>query len=105
MRPRFLVAVFLSLLAVAQVAEAGDFAKELRPAAPGAEAAPACPAQDRPDLTIPEPMLKDRVCAFVSVSPCPTGNDCGYQFDGFCCTARCPHGPFGCLTICFAQPA
>jgi hypothetical protein len=107
MRPRWLVAVFLSLLAVAQVAdtaEMGDFVKELQTLAPAGEAAPVCPAQGLPELTTPEPTLKDQVCAWISVSPCPTGNDCGYRFDGSCCVARCPHPPFTCLTICQAQP-
>lgn len=39
------------------------------------------------------------VCAFVSASPCPTDNDCGYQFNGTCCVAKCKP----CLGICFAD--
>ena len=41
---------------------------------------------------------EDPVCPYFSQRPCPTGNNCGYTWDGFCCIAQCPG--FGCQSFC-----
>lgn len=50
-------------------------------------------AADASELIVP-------VCAYKSQAPCPTSGDCGYRWDGICCTPRCNKSR--CLGICIA---
>jgi len=97
MKARLLVAgIFVSILAVAN-----GSASEEPTLRESHQAAPACLGLETSSFALPvETDEGPPVCAWASEKPCPTAGDCGYDWDGVCCTPRCER-PFGCLGFCY----
>jgi hypothetical protein len=114
MKTRVLVAVFLAtLMAAPGVASEQRAVGGPRPPEAAEVAAPACqgeaPSSLAGILAAPEGVpaggggaeyADGPVCAWMSERPCPSEGDCGYDFDGVCCTPRCPR-PFLCIGFCY----